>query len=105
MTAIATNEAPIIAAAAVEDGQHIFASTENQYGRGSIDVGKRASEVDVQPEHHNETSSISAGSLARFRGQHIRSRLSSSVSGSRTMALPSFVSRFSTHAQRASNGH
>ena len=54
MTAIPTNEAPIIAAAAVEDGQHIFASTENQYGRGSIDVGKKASEVDVQREHHDD---------------------------------------------------
>ena len=54
MTAIATNEAPIIAAAAVEDGQHLFASTEDRLGRGSIDVGKKASMVDVQPEHHDD---------------------------------------------------
>lgn len=53
MTSIPTNEAPIIAAAAVEDGQHFFASTENQYGRGSIDVSKKAPEVDVQPERHD----------------------------------------------------
>ena len=54
MTAIATNEAPIIAAAAVEDGQHLFASTEDRLGRGSIDVGKKASMIDVQPEHHDD---------------------------------------------------
>ncbi len=54
MTAIATNEAPIIAAAAVEDGQHIFASTEHQFGRGSIDVGKKASMVDVQRERQDD---------------------------------------------------
>ena len=65
MSAIATNEAPILAAASVEDAQHIFAAHEKDLGRGSIDAGKHGS-VDV----HSTTDAdngISEEDLATLR--------------------------------------
>jgi proton-dependent oligopeptide transporter, POT family len=46
MSAIASNEAPIIAQSAVEDAQYVFSPDEQKLGRGSIDVGKSV-EIDV----------------------------------------------------------
>jgi proton-dependent oligopeptide transporter, POT family len=43
MSALGHNESEIVAAASVTDAQHIFAATEKELGRGSIDVGKKPS--------------------------------------------------------------
>jgi proton-dependent oligopeptide transporter, POT family len=47
MSAIASNEAPIVAQTQVTDAQYVFSAEEKKLGRGSIDVGKPHAAVDI----------------------------------------------------------
>ncbi len=68
MTAIGGNEAPIIAQAQVEDAQHVFAATEKEFGRGSIDVGKQVTDVNVD-RADDEVSEEDLLTLRRVSGK------------------------------------
>ena len=64
MSAIASNEAAIVAQAQVTDAQHVFAATEKELGRGSIDVGKGPS---VEMATAGQTDDVSEEDLLNLR--------------------------------------
>lgn len=64
MSAIASNEAPIVAQSAVEDAQYVFSTEEKRLGRGSFDVGKSPS-VDVHST--SDTDDVSDEDLRTLR--------------------------------------
>jgi proton-dependent oligopeptide transporter, POT family len=70
MSALASNEAPIIAASSVTDAQHIFAATEKELGRGSIDVGKQPGvELATVPETTDDVTEEDLRTLRRVSGK------------------------------------
>jgi proton-dependent oligopeptide transporter, POT family len=69
MTAIATNEAPIIASAAVEDAQYIFSADEKALGRGSMDVGKTHASIDARAQESDDVSEEDLLTLRRVSGK------------------------------------